>query len=773
MKTVGAKIKDEALLVVKPNCDAMAREIDKYEKTISTLKKEKEALINSNLQLAKEYELLHRKYQIEKTTVIKPAYRNLYQACGGLLRRMVPSSIFEAIKRIVPNPNGVSYRLTGQAFLNKNEIESTINFSEPDVSSKPDVFILSIINWRYRYQRPQHLAKGLSESGRRVFYVEMDRATRPLELETLSDKLFRVRFSYKGDKHVKNYTGKAEPEAAHNWIQSFYAFCDAVKSTTFKQIVVQHPFWWQFVKHLPPEFEIIYDCMDDISGFPDTSKFVLDLEEEMLGNCDKLVVSSKKLADKYRDYREPWLIRNAADTDHFNEKLGETGPVYLNDKLIRSERGQKEIIKVGYVGAIAEWFDHDLIENVAREMTKAEFHICGAVTADSPARLDDLSNIKMYGEISYEDVPRFIFSMDVMIIPFKILPIIIACDPVKYYEYSAMGKPTVSTALPELSRAGDKVLIASSPEEFAKNIVLASRLAEDADYCGRLKEYAAKNTWDDRVKQFVEVLEDFPKVSIIILSYGDPRLTNQSISSLYDGGAAYPNMEVIVVDNGSGEEQIDKIRSHIADTDGICLIENKQNLGFARGNNVGLKAATGEFVMLLNNDTYVAPGAILSMVRHLQLSPKIGAVGPLTNNIGNEAKLNLAYTNMTVMKKIVRNITVGYRGHFTPLDVLAYFAVMFRRSDLDDFGLLSEDYGLGMFEDDDHCKIIKSSGYVCALAEDAFVHHELSGSFSRIKKQEGKALFEKNKKIFEEKWGPWVPHTTRSRRPASSLQTGR
>ena len=93
--------------------------------------------------------------------------------------------------------------------------------------------------------------------------------------------------------------------------------------------------------------------------------------------------------------------------------------------------------------------------------------------------------------------------------------------------------------------------------------------------------------------------------------------------------------------------------------------------------------------------------------------------------------------------------------------MLAYFAVMFRKIDFEKFGLLSEEYGIGMFEDDDHCAMIKSKGNICALAEDAFIHHELSASFSKIDEKERKQNFEKNKKLFESKWGKWRPHQYR------------
>lgn len=117
-----------------------------------------------------------------------------------------------------------------------------------------------------------------------------------------------------------------------------------------------------------------------------------------------------------------------------------------------------------------------------------------------------------------------------------------------------------------------------------------------------------------------------------------------------------------------------------------------------------------------------------------------------------------------------RALKTGYRGKNFETPVVAYFAVMFRQRDLDDFGHLSIDYGRGMFEDDDHCKVIRTRGFICAVAEDAFVHHHLSATFSKIDDAERKKLFDDNKAIFESKWGPWKPHEYRDNRLKPDLQ---
>ncbi len=186
-------------------------------------------------------------------------------------------------------------------------------------------------------------------------------------------------------------------------------------------------------------------------------------------------------------------------------------------------------------------------------------------------------------------------------------------------------------------------------------------------------------------------------------------MTLAALHAMLGDGVVYPNLEVVLVDNGSSAEVLAVLRERAAADPRITLIENGENLGFARGNNAGIAAATGEYVLLLNNDTFLAPGAALAMVRHLQRNPDIGIVGPMTNNIGNEARIEIAYADMDDMARAARDLATGHRGQWTPIAVCAYFCAMFRRADLDRLGHLPEIYGRGMFEDDDHCATFRKA----------------------------------------------------------------
>src|SRR5688500_10970378 len=100
-----------------------------------------------------------------------------------------------------------------------------------------------------------------------------------------------------------------------------------------------------------------------------------------------------------------------------------------------------------------------------------------------------------------------------------------------------------------------------------------------------------------------------PLISIIILNYNQLKVTCEFIESARK--LTYPNYEIIMVDNASGQDPTEHIRQQYPE---VRLIRNKKNLGFTGGNNVGIEAARGEFLLIINNDTEVVPDLLERML---------------------------------------------------------------------------------------------------------------------------------------------------------------
>ncbi len=123
-------------------------------------------------------------------------------------------------------------------------------------------------------------------------------------------------------------------------------------------------------------------------------------------------------------------------------------------------------------------------------------------------------------------------------------------------------------------------------------------------------------------------MKKYSKVSIIILNWNGIKDTIPCLDSLKR--LNYPNYEIIVVDNGSVDNSVEILRKR----KDIKLIENKKNLGFAEGSNIGVRNAKGEYVVLLNSDTVVDKNYVTAMVRMIESNDKISIVGSRINNIG-------------------------------------------------------------------------------------------------------------------------------------------
>lgn len=266
----------------------------------------------------------------------------------------------------------------------------------------------------------------------------------------------------------------------------------------------------------------------------------------------------------------------------------------------------------------------------------------------------------------------------------------------------------------------------------------------------------------DRARAIVQQLDQSvpPLVSVVLVTYNKLELTHACLHSL-EKNTHYKNVEIIVVDNDSRDATPEYLKEWARRGENRRIILNADNRGFAAGNNQGLRIARGEYLVLLNNDTYVTSGWLGSLVRHLQRNSSMGIVGPVTNNIGNESRIDISYGSMDEMETAARRYTSSHMGETITLYTAAFFCVAFTREIYEKVGELDEAFGIGMFEDDDYCRRVQQLGYTVACAEDVFIHHHHSASFNLMGVERRMKLFNENRALYESKWGPWVPHTYR------------
>ncbi|MCU1241309.1 MAG: glycosyltransferase family 2 protein [Candidatus Acidoferrum typicum] len=113
------------------------------------------------------------------------------------------------------------------------------------------------------------------------------------------------------------------------------------------------------------------------------------------------------------------------------------------------------------------------------------------------------------------------------------------------------------------------------------------------------------------------------KLSVVIICWNDLRVIRDCLRSIYAGTHAI-DFEVIISDNGSVDDSIEFVRKHYPQ---VRVVENQQNLGFARGNNAGIRASRGEYVLILNPDTIIHDGAFERLIEFAERHPEAGAFG--------------------------------------------------------------------------------------------------------------------------------------------------
>ena len=613
-----------------------------------------------------------------------------------------------------------------------------------------DVLIFPVIDWHFRHQRPQHIALELARLGHRVFYFSTTFANDPeryrLEPRFVAPNVCVMELPCGGLPPViyRDLLTETQIDTLAAGIALLAERFDL--SATLS--IIDHPFWQPLMERLRNN-RVIYDRMDHHEGFADTSATVLRLERKLLEEAHATVCTARRIFDATIDRaRDVELIPNATDYEHF------AGPP--EELAFESDRAV-----IGYYGAIADWFDAELVAHAARALPECDFLLIGSTFSANLEPLEGLPNVTFTGEVPYEDLPRYLHAFDVCIIPFRIIELTRATNPVKVFEYLSAGKPVVSVALPEVEALGDLVRIGRDPRDFTRQ--LREALAEDSP--ARVEErcaFARKNTWAVRGEAFAATAKrQFPRVSVVVLTYNQLDFTRACLHSL-EKNSKYPNWELIIVDNASEDGTRDFLREYAAGREHVELILNDENLGFAAGNNVGCRRASGDFIVMLNNDTFVTPGWIGKLLTHFEENPSLALLNPVTNNIGNEARIDIHYADMTEMEQVTAEYTARRRGHRIPLRAAAFFCVMVRREVWDEVGELDEEFGVGFFEDDDYAMRVRKLGYAIECAEDVFVHHHLSASFNELGNEKKSELFDRNKRYFESKWGEWVPHQYRS-----------
>jgi GT2 family glycosyltransferase len=220
------------------------------------------------------------------------------------------------------------------------------------------------------------------------------------------------------------------------------------------------------------------------------------------------------------------------------------------------------------------------------------------------------------------------------------------------------------------------------------------------------------------------------KVSVITVNFNQPVVTEALLASIAQYNT-YLNIEIIVVDNGSKTNEVPRWQQQYPD---IIFIRSEANLGFAGGNNIGIKAATGDYYFLVNNDTEFTPGLTEALVNTLDTDATIGIISPKIKY--HQFPDTLQYVGFTPMNYYTcANKCLGQfekdNGQYDNLSAPTGFchgaAMMLRREAIDNAGLMTENFFL-YYEEMDWNEHIKRAGYQAWVNTNALIYHKESVS---------------------------------------------
>ena len=255
----------------------------------------------------------------------------------------------------------------------------------------------------------------------------------------------------------------------------------------------------EFIKNKP--HVLIYDVLD--APEIHQSHEALAYHENMLALADIIITSSKLLYDRYKKelkQQEIHYVPNAAC------------PKSLKSQPKAMDFPNFKNTTIGYYGAIADWFDFELLDKLCLAMPECQILLLGPCRKDFPEyeQLNNLlkknNNLFYLGLKPYEELTRYAHYFDVSIIPFLENEITRNCSPVKLFEYMNMHKPIVTTEMPEC-RFYNSALVASNHIEFVELVKKALQLGTQEEYFTIMRKEAEENTWNARASVIKDMLQ--------------------------------------------------------------------------------------------------------------------------------------------------------------------------------------------------------------------------------------------------------------------------
>jgi uncharacterized SAM-binding protein YcdF (DUF218 family)/glycosyltransferase involved in cell wall biosynthesis len=383
----------------------------------------------------------------------------------------------------------------------------------------PDVLCVSSIDWDFIWQGHQEIMSRLAAQGHRVLFVE-NTGVRAPKVRDLPRVRQRIRNWWRGTKGFREERPSLFVYSPLLLPLPYFWLARWINRTLLTRALQRwmgvtgfhRPVLWTFlptplavdvIRAIDPQVTIYY-CIDDLASSSPGARKIVPSEEGLFRQADLVFVTSEKLRERAARFSSRvHLFPFGVNLERFDAVRRSSDPPPSDIQALSRP-------VAGYVGGLHQWVDQPLLAAVASRLPHVTFALVGPAQTDV-SLLERCANVRLFGQRSHPDVPRYVKSFDVGIVPYVLAEYTANVYPTKLNEYLSMGIPVVATDLPEIRRFnsdhGDVVEVAGDVEAFATRIQQSLR-DSTPDEISRRIAVAHENSWQNRLLAMGVLIEE-------------------------------------------------------------------------------------------------------------------------------------------------------------------------------------------------------------------------------------------------------------------------
>jgi len=390
------------------------------------------------------------------------------------------------------------------------------------------LIVQSHLRWDFVWQRPQQLMSRFAADAPVLFVEE------PIHLDDADSNRLQITMPAPG-------VYRAVPKLVASLRESHDKSLVAVRNLVLNELgprgrldgLFANAVQWFYTPMPAPamlgafnETGVVYDCMDELSQFRHAPRELIERERLLITNSDVVFTGGYRLfTAKSAMHPNVHFFGCGVDVAHFTSARSSSTTIPADARF--------ESPVAGYVGVIDERIDYDLLTALASRYPEMTIVMVGPTAKVDAAELPNLPNIKWLGQKPYDELPRYVKSFDVCLMPFALNEATEFINPTKTLEYMAAGKPIVSTAVPDVLRNFTPIVtVAKSTKEFLAGVWNAA-VAPDGQHIAAGIELASRSSWEDIVFRMRSLIRQAVDESAIIQTIEVPaRIASASDAEL-------------------------------------------------------------------------------------------------------------------------------------------------------------------------------------------------------------------------------------------------